>query len=285
MKRGLASGLLTTLALVAVPTAARAADPTPPYNDLNGQGSIGLCDALGHAVTSGSIYDKPFVWRAVSSVPPVAPYDRKGRTAVLVAYQPRSTAYPDQWNGDTLTAGTVYSDLKHPTAVATALDFTLQDFLHEYPLRWDGWVQLRMFFGAPGTSTFTANYPTADIHVSGTTWTLVRGGGVPCSTSPAVSSEVGMAHLNVSPTAVPTNLNGGSTSQNRAAGAGAGSSANGSSAGVPTPSTTGGQAAPDLSANTASSGGGPGKGWLVALAVVVAGAVGLLILRRRRPAN
>ncbi len=177
-----------------IPTGA-IADVTVPYTDLSAKGSITLCDAAGHRVTAGSIDDKPFVLKAASTVPAPAPYDGAGRTAVLVAYQPSKTTYPDQWNGDTLTATSQYTDARHPMVVGTPLDFTLAQYLKEFPASDDGFVQLRMYFGAKGQGVMNDTYPTADLRVVGHTWTVVHGGNGDCTSGSAVSNEVAIAHL------------------------------------------------------------------------------------------
>lgn len=266
------------VALVSVGSAgvARADTVSVPYNDLAAQGSITLCDATGHAVTGGSIYDKPFVWRAISNQPATSPYDKQGRTAVLLAYQPQQKQYPDQWNGDTLTGATQYQDPKFPTAVGTLLDFSLADYLHEYPTRWNGLVQLRMYLGVPGAPTFNTPYPTAEVQVTGDRWSLVRGGGAACTTTPAESTEQTIAHLNVSATPTAALPGGGSYSSTR----GAGGPTAAAPLGVGGQNTAG--AAVALPASTAVKSGSSaiGKGWIAALVVVVIGAIGLFFLRR-----
>ncbi len=160
-----------------------------PYDDFSAAGSIGFCDQSGHAVTGGSVDAKPFVWKAVGSARAPAPYDGPGRKATLVAYQPRPKAYPNQWSGDTLTASTSYSNPGHPTAVATFRDFSLRDFMNEFPPLWDGLVQLRLYYGVPNQSTWTQSYAATDIKITGSTWTVVDGASVPCNSGTATSTE------------------------------------------------------------------------------------------------
>lgn len=190
MPRLLRSSAVLGLAIAFVLAAAPGAfADTAPYTDLAAHGSVGLCDASGHPVTHGNIHDRPFVWRAVSSTPAAAPYDAAGRTATLVAYQPRSDAYPNQWSGDIMTSSSTYTNPRHPMAQASALDFSLADFLNEFPARWDGYLQLRMYLGVPGHETLNSAYPATDIKVTGDTWTVVRGASVTCTDGSARDSE------------------------------------------------------------------------------------------------
>lgn len=181
------AALIVTVATLAGAPAASA--DTVPYTDMAAHGSVGLCDANGRAVTHGNIHDKPFVWRAVSSTGAPAPYDGDGRKATLVAYQPRSDAYPNQWSGDIMTSSSSYTNPRYPMAQATALDFSLADFLGEFPARWDGYLQLRIYLGAPGQDTLNTSYPATDIKVTGDTWSVVRGASVPCTQGDAKDSE------------------------------------------------------------------------------------------------
>jgi hypothetical protein len=96
-----------------------------PYTDAQATGYLTLYDKAGKAIKSGSVKDKPFVWKAVGSTAAKAPYDGTGRKATLLAYQPREGVAPGAWSNDTLTASTPYPDAKHPTAQATAQDFSL----------------------------------------------------------------------------------------------------------------------------------------------------------------
>lgn len=195
----LARALVTTAllpvvgALGATGAAAHASSPPapspPPYADPYAHGYVGLCDAQGHNVTRGSVYDKPFVPRAVSSAPAPAAYRGPGRKATLYAYQPRRGVDPSDWSGDLLTSASTYSNPSAPMAQATRRDFALSDYLNEFPPQWDGLVELRIYFSAPNMSVDATSYPAADIRVTGTTWTLVRGGHVACTAGTASSPE------------------------------------------------------------------------------------------------
>jgi hypothetical protein len=149
-----------------------------PYTDSRSVGQMTLFNAAGQPITSGSIHTAPFVGYAVSLQRAPKPYDGKGGKATLMAYQPRAGIDPSRWGGDFISGSSAYSDPNHPTVALTNEDLSLAQFLAEYPSAnsWDNLIQLRIFLGVPGQATLNTSYVTADIRVSGDTWTLVRGG-------------------------------------------------------------------------------------------------------------
>jgi hypothetical protein len=193
--RRLARALAAAVAFLAVAcTGVTAAGPaasagTSVPSDPSSAGAIGLCDKTGQPVEHGNIHDKPFVWSALATTPAPAPYDREGRTATLLAYQPRPGVNPAEWSGDQLTASSQYTNPSHPMAQATDGDDRLADFLDAYPTELDGLVQLRLYLGAPDQPPDTQTYAAAVIRVDGDTWSVVAGGTVPCNASTAVSLE------------------------------------------------------------------------------------------------
>ena len=144
-------------------------------------------------MSSGSITATPFAWRAVGTSPAAKGYGGAQRSATLYAFQPRSGTTPDGWSGRQLTAAGLYRYPKHPTAAATGKDVPLSDFLAGYPARDDGYVQLRLYLGAPGRPSLVTRYDALDIRVSGQTWHSVGGARVDCSTAKAVSFETVVA--------------------------------------------------------------------------------------------
>ena len=191
-KRVAVSTALVALAwsVVGVGTPAAMAASSAPYKDPRATSSLALCGKDGQQVTSGSTADRPFVWRAVSSSKAPAPYNKKGRTATLFAYQPRPQVDAGEWSDDPLTASAHYSDAAHPMAAATVLDEPLTTFLDEYPTKLDGFVQLRLYLGAPGQPAFTLQYAAANVQVSCGTWHLVgHPAVVSCTSGTAVSLE------------------------------------------------------------------------------------------------
>jgi len=186
---GLAVAALGTWLAVAAAPAALAGQAPVPYTDARSTGTITLCDQLGNRITTGKVTDAPFAWKLIGSTAPVYPYDQPGKTATLFAYQPRQGVDPPQWSGAQLTGSSRYSSATNPTAVATPRDPALTQFTLAYPPKWEGLVQLRLFQGGPGLPIQSLHYDTADLRVTGNTWTVVRGGSLPCSSGVAKSNE------------------------------------------------------------------------------------------------
>ena len=270
------TGALISLATSdAVATPASASEPVP-YRDFASTGTIGLCDKAGHAITSGKVSDRPFVWTAVSSVAPPAGYEGEGRRATLYIYQPRPNTYPPEWNGDLMTSASLYSNPRHPIAAATPRDFTLAEFIQEFHPMWNGVLQLRMYVGASGKQVHTVSYPTTDIKVTGNTWKVVRGGGVACNLGTSLPFEQ-------TPLPTPTTTQvAGSPSARPSSGTSAEASASpiasasNSSASAPVVDGAGssGPVAANASAGAGSQPGGASVGWLGlgGLVVVLLGA-------------
>ena len=160
-----------------------------PYKDPNAVGSIGLCDAHGHQVTSGSVNTAPFAWRAVSTSPATGSYAGPTRTAVLMAYQPIQGLAPPDWSGDSLTAASRYSNPSNPMAAATGGDESLAGFMTEYSPKWDGILQLRLYLDAANEPVYSLHYPALDIQVKGNTWHALDGGPVDCNAGTVESIE------------------------------------------------------------------------------------------------
>lgn len=167
----------------------RTPDDTVPYHDAAVTGSIGLCDRSGHQVSSGSTTTTPFAWRAVGTTAATDDYARTGRTATLYVFQPRPGVEPQLWSGRLLTAAGEYTNAAHPMAAATNADVALGDFLAGYPPVDHGFVQLRLYLGAPGLPTQIARYDALNIKVSGDTWRAVGGAHVNCASGSSVSFE------------------------------------------------------------------------------------------------
>jgi hypothetical protein len=189
-----------------------------PYTDPAATGFVGLCDQSDHSIDHGRVDGQPFVWSAVSSVAAPSPYDADGRTATLFAFQPREGLAPSEWSGQLLTASSRYSDVSHPTAVATVADDSLATFIDTFPPQWDGMIELRLFLGAPGEPPLTQQYAATDIQVDGDTWTVVRGGSTPCDSSTAQSIEE-LVPQGTSPSVVAPNLDAAGPAQGPSAGA------------------------------------------------------------------
>jgi hypothetical protein len=258
-----------------------------PYVDPNAVGSIGLCDQTGQPLTHGSIDDKPFVWKAVDETAAKAPYNVTGAAATLYAYQPREGVDPREWSGSQLSAASKFSDPTHPAAAMTGLDGALSRFLTGYPARWDGLVQLRIYLGAPDEPIYSLTYDSADIKVSGETWSVVKASSVSCGSGSAVSLEQILA---TNPAAVAS-LSAKSTESAQPTPKTAGASGKASSNSTASPgqqstvgsqaAASGGDSAPAGSASasagtrtTSAPGGGSGGISTPLLVLIAIGAVG-----------
>jgi hypothetical protein len=283
--KGLLAAVLAAIA-VAVGSFGAYGDTSVPYTDSTAKGTITLCDYAGRPVTHGKVNDVPFVWATVSSEAAETVFGGPGRTATLFAYQPRQGFPPQDWSGEQLTAGSTYADPAHPVAVANQDEgAALKSFLDAYPTQWDGLVQLRVFLGAKNQGIQNTTYPTADIQVKGDTWTLLRGGNVPCDAANA------SLRLNGVPSTPPSGGTSGAGSATAGPGAssgnhpGASQTVTGSAhSGDPSNGAGGGAGkANGASAprKTSSGGAGLGVGIIGVGTLVVLGAA-WLILRIRR---
>ncbi|HKC27474.1 MAG TPA: hypothetical protein VKB75_05635 [Jatrophihabitans sp.] len=174
-----------------------------PYTDPQATGAITLCDVKGNVTTGGDIHTKPFVWRAVGSSAATTPFNGAGRTAALYGYQPIKDVDPTMWEGEFLTAGATYTNPSRPMAAATAYDPSLADLLGDYPPKWNGLLELRMFLGVPGEPTYTAKYNAATIHITGSRWTLLQGGREGCNSGVSNSSENLLPYVRAARTPAP----------------------------------------------------------------------------------
>lgn len=159
-------------------------------SDPAAHGFIGLCGVDDKPMTGGSIHDQPFVWKALSSLPPQAEAQGKQEVATLYVVQPRPETPASDWNGNQMTATDVYSTPNVPTAQATKLDDPLSAMVNDYPPMVNGLYELRMYLGNEQNTGFLDQYPATFIQVNGDRWSVVQGGTVDCSTGQAVSSEV-----------------------------------------------------------------------------------------------
>jgi hypothetical protein len=299
--------MLAVLALGARPAFAASG---VPYTDPRAVGSIGLCNAAGQSVTKGGINDVPFVAKAIDSTPAPAPYNGTGATATLFIYQPRDGVQPSGWYGEQIGASNPSTTPQHPTTTLSAGDGPLAAALGDYPPKWDGLMQLRIYLGAPNEPGYTSSYDATTIKIAGNTWQVVQGASVPCGDGQAVSLEQSLGSAFPEITATSSQSAGGgaaTTAGGKSSGAtakpGASTSASGAlgtsggvggSAGA---SSGVGGSAPDQAAissnppgianaaNTSSGGSGGGPGavmWiLIVVGVVGVGAAGVLWQRSK----
>lgn len=181
--------LLTIATTVALGTAPAFGSSPLPYRDPAVHGGIAFCDQHNHTVTSGSLEAQPFVWKALSSVAAPTGYDSPQAKVTLLAFQPRQGVDPSDWSGNQLTASSTFTSRAHPAAQSTYGDQPLISFVQAFPPKWEGLIQLRMYFSVAGAPPYTRTYPAADIRVSGDRWTLVDGASVDCGAGRGTSSE------------------------------------------------------------------------------------------------
>lgn len=274
------AAMATAPLLFAASTVAAAA--SLPFSDRNATASLGFCDMTGHEVKSGSIAAAPFAWYAMSTAAVPAGYD-KGK-ATLYAFQPIKNVDPGNWSGQQLTASSTFTNPNHPVAAGTVIDTALQDFDSAFPSKIDNLVQLRMYFNSPIKGQYRDTYPAAVVRVSGPTWTLVQGGGVPCTAGKGTSSETDAlprsAFSSVSRPTPPTDAPKATRNTSSSV-----PTDHGTSNGPPsTPEST--DATSGVAARSSSSSGHGSAGVVAVIAaavVIVVGGLGIYWYLRRRP--
>ena len=300
--RGWSRGVLAALLLWGVlggliVGASGAGAASVPYTDSYSNGVIGLCDHNNQPITHGNINDHPFAWLAVSSSPAPAGFTGYGMSATLYAYQVRQGVDPGYFTGDQITAASYYTNIAHPMVAASADGSSVADVIKQLPLQWDGLIELRMYFGAPGVGIHNDTYPETDIQVVGDTWTVVRGGTVSCTAGFAVSAVEGgppASSATASPAPAPgarvsagAGPSPGSSQPPRSAPGGTGASAGAApkaggrgSAGGGGSNLTG-----QVAVNRASGAGGPSATAaliVVSIGLLGLGAGGFLVMRHHR---
>jgi hypothetical protein len=251
------------------------ADNGVPFKDPGSIGSLGFCDKSNQPVTSGSIFDKPFVWKAVSDTPAPATHASKRGKATLYAFSPIENVAPGDWSPYQMTGSSTYTNKTYPMTAGTYGDPPLEYQVTAFPPVWDHLVQIRLTLTDLGQQALITKYPTAVIKVSGTTWTMVQGDRSPqCAKGTALSSELVTLPKNLRPTASPT------PTGSAAPGSNVSSSPSPSSSDVSDPNSTDEAQAASDTANVA----GPPV-WLIGLALVGAtllGAAGFAFFSSRR---
>jgi hypothetical protein len=74
-------------------------------------------------------------------------------------------------------------------AAATENDYSLGEFISDFPATWNGFVQLRMYLGAANAPQYSQSYPALNLQVVGNTWHTVGGASVDCSSGTSISIE------------------------------------------------------------------------------------------------
>jgi hypothetical protein len=164
-------------------------------------------------------------------------------------------------------------------AASTYADESLRMFLGDYPASWNGYVQLRLFLGAPGEGPLTYNYDAADLQVTGGTWHLLNNGPADCTTSGrSVSVEsLTLSHQQLAK-AKRAALKLASDTNGSAAATAGGHQSKATTASSQASGTAAVSAAADADAGTSHSGRNAG---IVAVLAVMVSVGAALALRRR----
>lgn len=187
--RRLAAGIATVLVSITGTTLAAHASAAPPWEpDATSQGGLTFYDASGHAITGGSLSTAPIAAYVVGGA-----VLRSGDTkATLYGYLPVKGEAPGAWSGEQLSASTTYPASGAPGSVSStspvvsgaSTDTSLASLVADYPNKdtsstdgYAGIYQLRLVTSAAGQSP-TATYDSADIAISGNSWSVVYSAGV-----------------------------------------------------------------------------------------------------------
>ncbi len=192
--------LASAVAAVIVPATASYATTTPPWEpDSNSVGGLVFYNSSGTVITGGNITDAPIA-AYVAGTTTVRGGDTK---ATLYGYLPIHGQAPGAWSGEALGTSTLYPPTSGPSVVTTSSlpietgannDENVTTLMSDFPnndTSSDGYAhiyQLRLRTSTSGNSP-SIQYDSADIVISGSTWSVLytAAGTVSTSTSLAVS--------------------------------------------------------------------------------------------------
>ncbi len=175
--------LAVGVASVVVPSRASAATAPPWEPDPSSVGALTFYNAAGNVITGGNITDAPIA-AYVQGTATIRSGDTK---ASLYGYLPVSGESPGQWSGEVLSGSTAYPNATAPSPLNTSTlpvvtgaagDETVQQLVSDFPnhdTSSDGYANiyvLRLKTSAPSKPGNTT-YDSADIEISGTTWSVV----------------------------------------------------------------------------------------------------------------
>jgi hypothetical protein len=161
------------------------ASGNPPWEpDANSVGSLLFFNSAGQQITGGSLTDSPLAAYVEGTGVP-----RSGdNKATLYGFLPIAGTAPGTWSGETLSASTAFPNASAPGALATATtplvtgasgDTTLAQLASDFPnldTSSDGYAglyQLRLKTSKAGVAGLSTTYDSADISISGSTWSVV----------------------------------------------------------------------------------------------------------------
>jgi hypothetical protein len=211
--------LLSSLSWLGTPAGA---STTPPWEpDPSSVGGLVFYNASGQAITGGNVTDSPIA----AYVQGTATVRSGDTVATLYGYLPVNGQMPTLWSGEQLGLTTTFPNTSAPPPLntstlpletGTAGDESLQTLEADFPNNdhsddgYAGMYQLRLYTNAPHHSQTTL-YDSADILISGSSWTVVYP-APPTSTattltaSPASPQPVGTQETltaTISPSAAP----------------------------------------------------------------------------------
>jgi hypothetical protein len=171
---------------------AQAATPPPWEPDHSSVGGLNFYDSSGHVVTSGSTSNP------ISAYAEGTATVRNGdNVATLFGYLPVSGETPGQWSGEQLSGSTAYPNASAPAPLNSASlpvvsgkngDETVAELVADFPNTGSGayahLYQIRLLTSKAQEGISTV-YDSADISVTGSSWSVVysNGGGTATATS------------------------------------------------------------------------------------------------------
>lgn len=173
------------VAVSVAPAASSAASTTaaPPWEpDPNSVGGLIFYSSTGQVITGGSTKASPLA-AYVQGTSTIAKGDTK---AYLFGFTPVEGLPTGGWSGEQLSGTTVYPNKSAPKALASsplplvtgsASDEDILDYTEDFPNGssnpdYTGMYQLRLYTSAPD-ATHSVTYDSADIRVTGDTWSVV----------------------------------------------------------------------------------------------------------------
>jgi len=176
-------GAVLTMGVTTAPSVASASTVPPWEPDANSVGGLTFYNAAGDVITGGNTTDSPLA-AYVEGTGTIRAGDTK---ASLYGYLPVHGATPPEWSGEVLSGSTAYPNASAPSPINAATlpvvtgaagDETVAQLEGDFPnndTSNDGYAHmyvLRLKTSAvakPGNTT----YDSADIEVTGSTWSVV----------------------------------------------------------------------------------------------------------------
>ena len=196
-----AIGVVTVVGNVSAASPSGAATVPPWEPDANSVGGLVFYDAAGNVITGGSITDSPIA-AYVAGTTVIRSGDTK---ATLFGYLPVPAVppVPGTWSGDTLSGPTTYPNNSAPSAIQSlpagtpvvtgqSNDLTIANLEADFPNNsttagYQGVYQLRLKTSVAGKSA-TTTYDSADIVVTGSTWSVEYSLGAQVTTTTSLST-------------------------------------------------------------------------------------------------